>query len=55
MLYQAYLEYLFGNVDVGSLDKCSIDRYKEELKRWHSKSYLNTNMKIKYVRDYILK
>lgn len=55
MIYHAYLEVLFGDVDMGRLEQYSSKTYLAELKKWHSKSYLNQNSKITFVKEYILK
>ena len=50
MIYEAYLSVIFGEVDMKRLDKYSATKYTDQLKKWHSKAYLNQNTKITYVK-----
>ena len=55
MMYEAFLTCLYGKVDWSNLKDYNVQRYIEELKKWHSKNYLKWQPKINYVKEYILR
>lgn len=53
MVYKAFVISVFGEVNLEDTQNLSVDKYKEELKKWHSQSFLNEDKKIDNVRNYI--
>ena len=56
MTYLAFLHVVYGNdMHIDDLDKYDSAEFTHQLKKWHSKSYLSVDLKIGYIKEYILK
>lgn len=45
MVYEAFVEYVYGKVDWKKIKEYDTSLYLAELKKWHSKCYLQLDLK----------
>ena len=53
MAYKAFISFVFGDSDINNPAQYNVAKYKDELKKWHTKNYLNEDRKVDYVKNYI--
>ena len=53
MMYEAFVETVFGPVDWSNIRDYDCKVYLEELRKWHSKCYLQLEVKVRVLCDYI--
>lgn len=54
-LYESFLETVFGKIDWNQFKDYDPQLYLKTLRNWHSKAYLQSDLKVQYLFEYVVK